>query len=241
MDGGFIILVVVAVVAPLVAAQDHKRALAFDRGGNTGGMGAYSPAPVVTPQIHARAMREIIMPTLKGMEQDGIPYTGFLYAGLMIDAKGRRLSLADGGRVLLTARAADDLASAAINHDGVIEARTLATGEKGSIILLGDLERGSLVVDGRLDASAPVALPDGARFRLQLRSSEPAVIEVHAVNPLGEASDGPLWRGTVPANTAIDTARLRLAGTTGMETLRVLRRSLLDGSVSEQRVHLLHD
>ena len=64
---------------------------------------------------------------------------------------------ADGGRVLLTARAADELASAAINHDGVIEARTLATGEKGSIILLGDLERGSLVVDGRLDASAPVA------------------------------------------------------------------------------------
>ncbi len=64
---------------------------------------------------------------------------------------------ADGGRVLLTARAADDLASAAINHDGVIEARTLATGEKGSIILLGDLERGSLLVDGRLDASAPVA------------------------------------------------------------------------------------
>ncbi|MFZ9399849.1 MAG: YDG domain-containing protein, partial [Opitutales bacterium] len=64
---------------------------------------------------------------------------------------------ADGGRVLLTARAADELASAAINHDGVIEARTLATGEKGSIILLGDLERGSLVADGRLDASAPVA------------------------------------------------------------------------------------
>ncbi|MEY3548063.1 MAG: hypothetical protein RLZZ552_430, partial [Verrucomicrobiota bacterium] len=64
---------------------------------------------------------------------------------------------ADGGRVLLTARAADELASAAINHDGVIEARTLATGEKGSIVLLGDLDHGSLVVDGRLDASAPVA------------------------------------------------------------------------------------
>jgi len=104
--------------------------------------------------------------------------------------------------------------------------------------------RTALLIDGAaraVDASAPVALPDGARFRLQLRSSEPAVIEVHAVNPLGEASDGPLWRGTVPANTNIDTARLRLAGTHGMETLRVLRRSLLDGSVSEQRVHLLHD
>jgi phosphoribosylamine--glycine ligase len=59
-----------------------------DQGPNTGGMGAYSPAPVVTPQVHARAMREIILPTIKGMEKDGIPYTGFLYAGLMIDAKG---------------------------------------------------------------------------------------------------------------------------------------------------------
>ena len=87
----------------------------------------------------------------------------------------------------------------------------------------------------------PVALPDGARFRLQLRSREPAVIEVHAINPHGQASDGPLWRGTVPANTAVDTARLRLAGASGVETLRVLRRSLLDGSVSEQRLQLLHD
>lgn len=104
--------------------------------------------------------------------------------------------------------------------------------------------RTTLLIDGAarpVDGHTTVALPDGARFRLQLRSSEPAVIEVHAVNPHGEASDGPLWRGTVPANTNVDTARLRLAGTHGMETLRVLRRSLLDGSVSEQRVQLLHD
>ena len=76
-------------VVALATSQDHKRLLDDDQGPNTGGMGAYSPAPVVTPQVHARAMREIILPTLKGMEQDGIPYTGFLYAGLMIDPQGQ--------------------------------------------------------------------------------------------------------------------------------------------------------
>ena len=64
-----------------------------DAGPNTGGMGAYSPAPVVTADVHARAMREIILPTVRGMEKDGIPYTGFLYAGLMIDAKGQPKTL----------------------------------------------------------------------------------------------------------------------------------------------------
>jgi len=67
--------------------------LAGDAGPNTGGMGAYSPAPVVTPTLHARALREIIMPTIRGMEKDGIPYTGFLYAGLMIDAEGNPKTL----------------------------------------------------------------------------------------------------------------------------------------------------
>ena len=72
----------------LATSQDHKRLKDNDEGPNTGGMGAYSPAPVVTPDIHARVMREVIMPTLRGMEQDGIPYTGFLYAGLMIREDG---------------------------------------------------------------------------------------------------------------------------------------------------------
>jgi phosphoribosylamine--glycine ligase len=70
------------------STQDHKRIFDGDRGPNTGGMGAYSPAPVVTPEVHARAMREVILPTLKGMEKEGAPYSGFLYAGLMIDAQG---------------------------------------------------------------------------------------------------------------------------------------------------------
>ena len=75
-------------VVPLATSQDHKRLLDHDAGPNTGGMGAYSPAPVVTPNVHARAMHEIILPTLEGMAKDGIPFTGFLYAGLMIDAQG---------------------------------------------------------------------------------------------------------------------------------------------------------
>lgn len=75
-------------VAALATSQDHKRLLDGDEGPNTGGMGAYSPAPVVTAQVHARAMREVILPTIRGMEKDGIPFTGFLYAGLMIDSQG---------------------------------------------------------------------------------------------------------------------------------------------------------
>ncbi|MCT7325172.1 phosphoribosylamine--glycine ligase [Ralstonia mojiangensis] len=80
-------------VVALATSQDHKRLLDGDAGPNTGGMGAYSPAPVVTPTLHARALREIILPTIRGMEKDGIPYTGFLYAGLMIDAEGNPKTL----------------------------------------------------------------------------------------------------------------------------------------------------
>jgi phosphoribosylamine--glycine ligase len=73
-------------VVALATSQDHKRIFDGDRGPNTGGMGAYSPAPVVTPNVHARVMREIIGPTIAGMRAEGMPFTGFLYAGLMIDA-----------------------------------------------------------------------------------------------------------------------------------------------------------
>jgi phosphoribosylamine--glycine ligase len=76
-------------VLALATSQDHKRLLDGDAGPNTGGMGAYSPAPVVTPALHARVVREIITPTVRGMAADGIPFAGFLYAGLMIDATGR--------------------------------------------------------------------------------------------------------------------------------------------------------
>ena len=88
-EASFIVMCDGKTVLPLATSQDHKRLLDADQGPNTGGMGAYSPAPVVTPEVHARAMREIILPTIKGMEKDGIPFTGFLYAGLMIDPKGQ--------------------------------------------------------------------------------------------------------------------------------------------------------
>jgi phosphoribosylamine---glycine ligase len=92
-EASFIVMCDGKNVTPLATSQDHKRLLDGDAGPNTGGMGAYSPAPVVTPQIHARVMREIILPTIRGMEADGINYTGFLYAGLMIDAKGQPKTL----------------------------------------------------------------------------------------------------------------------------------------------------
>jgi phosphoribosylamine--glycine ligase len=75
-------------VLALATSQDHKRLLDGDQGPNTGGMGAYSPAPVVTPELHARVLREIILPAVNGMAADGLPYTGFLYAGLMIGPDG---------------------------------------------------------------------------------------------------------------------------------------------------------
>ena len=87
-EASFIVMVDGEHVLPMATSQDHKRLLDGDQGPNTGGMGASSPAPIVTPQLHARVMREIIMPTVAGMAKDGIPYTGFLYAGLMIDAQG---------------------------------------------------------------------------------------------------------------------------------------------------------
>jgi phosphoribosylamine--glycine ligase len=88
-EASFIVLCDGVNALPLATSQDHKRLLDADQGPNTGGMGAYSPAPVVTPAVHQRAMDEVILPTLRGMAADGIPYTGFLYAGLMIPPDGR--------------------------------------------------------------------------------------------------------------------------------------------------------
>ena len=87
-EASFIVLCDGEHALPLATSQDHKRLLDGDEGPNTGGMGAYSPAPVVTPEVHERALREVIYPTLAGMKKDGITYTGFLYAGLMIKPDG---------------------------------------------------------------------------------------------------------------------------------------------------------
>ena len=87
-EASFIAMVDGTTALPMATSQDHKRVGDGDTGPNTGGMGAYSPAPVVTAEVHARVMREIVEPTVRGMANDGIPFTGFLYVGLMIDASG---------------------------------------------------------------------------------------------------------------------------------------------------------
>ena len=87
-EASYIVMVDGEHILPMATSQDHKAALNGDKGPNTGGMGAYSPAPVVTPEIDARIMKEVIVPTVKGMAAEGNPYTGFLYAGLMISADG---------------------------------------------------------------------------------------------------------------------------------------------------------
>jgi phosphoribosylamine---glycine ligase len=92
-EASFIVMCDGKNVLPLATSQDHKRLKDQDEGPNTGGMGAYSPAPIVTPAMHARVMREIINPTIAGMAKDGIVFTGFLYAGLMIDDKGNPRTL----------------------------------------------------------------------------------------------------------------------------------------------------
>ena len=92
-EASFIVLCDGKNVVALATSQDHKRLQDYDQGPNTGGMGAYSPAPVVTAEVHARAMREVILPTIRGMEKDGIAYTGFLYAGLMISPQGQLKTL----------------------------------------------------------------------------------------------------------------------------------------------------
>jgi phosphoribosylamine--glycine ligase len=92
-EASFIVMVDGRNVVALASSQDHKRLGDGDTGPNTGGMGAYSPAPVVTPNVHAKVMHEIILPTVEGMAKDGIVFTGFLYAGLMIDAHGHPKTL----------------------------------------------------------------------------------------------------------------------------------------------------
>jgi phosphoribosylamine---glycine ligase len=87
-EASFISMVDGVTALPMATSQDHKRVGDGDTGPNTGGMGAYSPAPVVTPEVHARVMREVVEPTVRGMAADGVPFTGFLYAGLMIDKTG---------------------------------------------------------------------------------------------------------------------------------------------------------
>ncbi len=127
-EASFIVMCDGRNVVPLAASQDHKRLLDGDQGPNTGGMGAYSPAPVVTPNVHARAMHEIILPAVQGMAKDGVPFTGFLYAGLMIDAHGApktvefNARLGDPEAEVIMMRLKSDLADALMHAtDGTLD------------------------------------------------------------------------------------------------------------------------
>ena len=118
-------------VVPLATSQDHKRIGDGDTGPNTGGMGAYSPAPVVTPNVHARVMHEIILPTIAGMAADGVPFSGFLYAGLMIDPKGAprtiefNCRLGDPETQVLMLRLKSDLFDVLMQATGAVPDATL--------------------------------------------------------------------------------------------------------------------
>ncbi|MEP7058313.1 MAG: phosphoribosylamine--glycine ligase [Caldimonas sp.] len=131
-EASFIVLCDGSNVVPLATSQDHKRLLDGDSGPNTGGMGAYSPAPVVTPNVHARVMHEIILPTVAGMAADGVPFSGFLYAGLMIDAQGQpntvefNCRLGDPEAQVLMLRLKSDLFDVLMHatdsvHDGMLD------------------------------------------------------------------------------------------------------------------------
>ena len=136
-EASFIVLCDGHRVVPLATSQDHKRLHDGDTGPNTGGMGAYSPAPIVTPNVHARVMHEIILPTIAGMAADGVPFSGFLYAGLMIDAHGQprtvefNCRLGDPEAQVLMLRLKSDLfevlmqATATLPEEGLPEATEL--------------------------------------------------------------------------------------------------------------------
>jgi phosphoribosylamine--glycine ligase len=141
---------------PFGTAQDHKRAFDGDRGPNTGGMGAYSPAAALTPELQARAMREIIEPTLAGMKARGAPYTGILYAGLMLTADGPQLieynaRLGDPETQVLLPRLASDLVPALLAAcDGTLDAMSLQWKDQAALTVVmaakgypGAVEKGS--------------------------------------------------------------------------------------------------
>ncbi|MGV8922195.1 MAG: phosphoribosylamine--glycine ligase [Thermomonas sp.] len=166
-EASFISMVDGTTALPMATSQDHKRVGDGDIGPNTGGMGAYSPAPVVTPEVHARVMREVVNPTVRGMIDDGIPFTGFLYAGLMIDASGApkviefNVRFGDPETQPIMLRLDSDLldlVEAAIDgrlHDA--EARWLPQPSLGVVMAAAnypDTPRGGDVVHG-LDATLP--------------------------------------------------------------------------------------
>jgi phosphoribosylamine--glycine ligase len=171
-EASFIVMTDGRHVLPLASSQDHKRLNDHDRGPNTGGMGAYSPAPVITPAVHARIMREVILPTVNGMATDGTPFTGFLYAGVMIDAAGHpkvvefNCRLGDPETQPIMLRLKSDLVDMVLHAvDGTLERvdaewdRRAALGVVLAAAGYPDHPRAGDVIEG-LDRVTPDAHPD---------------------------------------------------------------------------------
>jgi phosphoribosylamine---glycine ligase len=171
-EASFIVMVDGKHILPLASSQDHKRLRDGDQGPNTGGMGAYSPAPIVTPAMHARIMREVIAPAVSGMAADGMPYMGFLYAGVMIDAQGTpkvlefNCRMGDPETQPIMVRLKSDFVEL-LEHaiDGTLDAvdaewdRRAALGVVLAAAGYPDAPRKGAVIDG-LDRITPAAHPD---------------------------------------------------------------------------------
>ena len=200
-EASFIAMVDGRNILPLASSQDHKRLRDADEGPNTGGMGAYSPAPVVSPTVHARIMREVMAPTVEGMMSEGIPYTGFLYAGVMIDPDGAvrvlefNCRMGDPETQPIVCRLKSDLV-ALLEHavNGMldsIEAEWDRRVALGVVLAAGgypDEPRKGAVVDG-LDRAAQ--MPDVKVFHAGTKSSDGQVVvnggRVLCVTALGDS------------------------------------------------------
>jgi phosphoribosylamine--glycine ligase len=171
-EASFIVLVDGKNILPLATSQDHKRLKDKDEGPNTGGMGAYSPAPVVTTDLHAKILREIVVPTVNGMRNDGIPFTGFLYAGLMIDKNGNPKTLEFNCRMgdpetqPIMARLKSDLASV-LEHgvNGTLDQVELAWDRRTALgVVLAAKGYPESPVKGDVITGIPAETPDGKVF-----------------------------------------------------------------------------
>jgi phosphoribosylamine--glycine ligase len=171
-EASFIVMCDGKNVLPLATSQDHKRLKDHDEGPNTGGMGAYSPAPIVTPAMHARVMREIINPTISGMAKDGIVFTGFLYAGLMIDDKGNPKTLEFNCRMgdpetqPIMARLKTDLVTV-MEHavNGTLDAVELEWDRRTAVgVVMAAAGYPDAPVKGELIGAIPAETPDSVTF-----------------------------------------------------------------------------
>ena len=214
-EASFIVMVDGRHVLALASSQDHKRLLDGDRGPNTGGMGAYSPAPVVTPEVHGRVLREIIQPTVAGMAAEGTPYTGFLYAGLMIDRQGRpktiefNCRLGDPETQPILARLKSDLA---------VLLRAGIEGRLDQVEADWDRRHALCVVlaaQGYPDAPVGGARINGLPAPLQIDDTEPRSIVFHA--------------GTRRDDDTVTVSGGRVLGVTGLgDSLRLAHAAAYD-------------